>query len=106
MTITQLEHPRQKAPELMTLTAISRQAGVPIRPLVYLVGQVGLVPAKHRGIDIYKFEDVHEILAALDIPPGQVSVRMLRSAFDATRVCHRCCQRVPKKGEEHACAQE
>jgi hypothetical protein len=102
MATTQLEHPRPKAPGLLTLNQISRQSGVGVRPLVYLVDRAGIAPARRRGMNVYSFEDIHELLAGPDLPQGAVNVAALRAAFRATRVCRRCSQRVPGAGE-HTC---
>jgi hypothetical protein len=84
-----IERPRPRQSQrsgYLTLSQISRQAGVPVRPLVYLVDKAGIAPARRRGTsEYYKFEDIHELLAALDLPPDRpVSVTILRTAFRAT----------------------
>jgi hypothetical protein len=63
------------------LRRLSRQSGISPQVLGFLVRQERIVP-RPTGI---RFEDVHELLAGLDLPPGEVSVRMLRDAFGRAR---------------------
>lgn len=86
MNMATIDRPRPRQSQgFLTLSQISRQAGVPVRPLCYLVSKAGIAPARRRGTNVYRFADVHEILAALDLPPGRpVSVTTLRTAFRAT----------------------
>lgn len=64
---------RQKATGL-TLRRISRQSGIPLRPLTYLVQRERI----HGRSGRYRPDDIFEVLLSLDLTPGPVSVRMLR----------------------------
>jgi hypothetical protein len=75
MGTTQLERHRQPRP--LTLHRLSRESGIPERCLVFLVRRGQILPGR-SGIQ-YDANDIFEVLAGLDLPPGTpISVRLLR----------------------------
>jgi DNA-binding transcriptional MerR regulator len=82
MNMATIERPRPRQSQgLLTINQISRQSGVGVRPLVFLVRRAGIAPGRYRGTyPVYSPDDIFQTLAALDLAPGaNISVALLRT---------------------------